>query len=398
MQGFFAAGALQARPPAPLIPRCGQCGLWETCQSPKMPVTGNGRLGILVVAEAPGKTEDEQNTQLVGDSGQRLRAELTALGVDLDEDCWKTNSLICRPPDNATPTNDQIAHCRPNLTRTIAELNPRVILLLGNAAVNSLIGGAWREDPGGINRWAGFTIPDQKLKAWVCPTWHPAAVMRAEEAKTPVQALWWRRHLAAAVALPGRPPPFDIADKVRCIINPAQAAAAVQDLIRRACPVSFDFETTTLKPDGPAARIVSCAVSDGDFAIAYPWHGPAITATRDLLWSPVPKIGFNAKFETRWSLKEFGKGVRNWFWDGMIDGHILDNRPSITSLAFQAYMRLGHHDYKGGMKPYLESDGPNLPNRIAEVDLGRLLKYNGEDALIEFHVALHQMAEMGVSL
>src|ERR1022692_2317444 len=99
--GFFnKTGVTSSKKPLALVPQCGSCGLYQTCLSPKMPVSGGGRRGILVVGESPGETEDRENTQFVGKTGNYLRSVLRDLDVNLDEDCWKTNSLICRPPGN----------------------------------------------------------------------------------------------------------------------------------------------------------------------------------------------------------------------------------------------------------------------------------------------------------
>ena len=80
--------------------KCLECGLFKTCKSPKMPVTGEGRKKCLIIAEAPGEEEDFQNTQLVGRAGSLLRGRLEERGLDLDLDFWKTNALACRPPNN----------------------------------------------------------------------------------------------------------------------------------------------------------------------------------------------------------------------------------------------------------------------------------------------------------
>ena len=68
-----------------------------------MPVSGEGRKGVLIVAEAPGYNEDQQGVQLVGNAGQELTRLLFNIGVRMRRDCWLTNSVICRPsyPDGA---------------------------------------------------------------------------------------------------------------------------------------------------------------------------------------------------------------------------------------------------------------------------------------------------------
>jgi uracil-DNA glycosylase len=82
---------------------CEQCGLYKGCVSPKMEVTGKGGKKILIIAEAPGKTEDEQGIQLIGEAGQILRNCLEELDYNLDRDFWKTNIINCRPPGNRNP-------------------------------------------------------------------------------------------------------------------------------------------------------------------------------------------------------------------------------------------------------------------------------------------------------
>lgn len=398
--GFFPRATVGVREsPVPTTPRCSLCGLYRSCNSPKMPVTGQGKYGVLVVAEAPGATEDRDGVQLVGKSGQKLREVLRRFDVDLDRHCFKTNAVICRPEGN--PTDEQIEYCRPCLNKTIEELKPYCIILLGAAAVKSLIGQLWRrgEDPGGIGRWVGWQIPSQQLNTWICPTYHPSYILRSNE---PVLELWFARHLEGAfqVQLKGRPWPDGFkCDSIEVIYEPERAAKRVRQMIARGGRVSFDYETNMLKPDGPSARIVSCAVCwEGKKTVAFPWHGEAVGAVSELLLNPlIGKIGYNCKFESRFTRALLGHGVRNWIFDGMLGAHVLDHRPGVTSLDFQAFVQLGIKPWGDEVSPYFSSEQPNAPNRIKEVDLGALLKYNGLDALITFKLAEKQMRDLGIN-
>jgi DNA polymerase len=378
-------------------PKCRLCKLKDKCLSPKMQPTGKGRKQILVVAEAPGKDEDEKGIQLIGKAGQRLRKTLRELDCSLDRDCWKTNAVICRPPENKIQ-DKYVKFCRPNLYRTINKLNPVVIILLGSKAVDSFIGREWGKGVGGIGRWAGWRIPLQARNTWVCPTYHPSYLLRKENQQTSkVLSLWFERHLKAAMELEDRPweeiP--DYSRKVQVIMSPEEAAGFIRRQAGRG-PVSFDYETNMLKPDSSRARIVSCAMCwEGSCTIAYPWEGEAIKATQEVLRSPVPKYGANAKFEQRWTLKEFGHGVRNWRFDTMQAAHILDNRPWITSVKFQAFVQLGLPPWDHHIEPYLNVKQGNKENRIAELDMKDLLEYNGMDALVEYRLAELQTKEIG---
>lgn len=401
---LFSLSGLCRRPrDDPRLSRCGSCKLFSGCRSPKMPVTGDGRLGVLVVAEAPGREEDKRNTQLVGPSGQTLRRYLRQLNVDLDRDCWKTNAVICCPDRN--PTSEEVLACRPNLLKTIHILEPRMILLLGGSAISSLIGWLWREDSGPVGRWVGWRIPSQRLNTWVCPTYHPSYVMRTENRnestrdreQTRVVSVMFREHLRRAFELEGRPweklPEYG--SDVKVLLDIEEAARAV-DLLVHAwtdLPVAFDYETNMLKPDSERAEIVSCSMSNGEETIAFPMQPEFHEILIKFLRSPIPKVAHNMKFEDRWSRRVLGTSVRRWHWCTMQTAHVLDNRRGSCGLKFQAFVRLGHESYDEQIVPFLEGDS-NRPSRIRQVDMRDLLLYNGLDSLLTWHLFQKQKEDL----
>lgn len=402
--GFFQSAAKPAPKTSAVAPLCGACGLHKTCISPRMPVTGDGEEGVLIVAEAPGENEDEQGVQLIGKAGQRLRKTLASIGVDLDRDCWKTNSVICRPKSpsggNRTPTPQEIEWCRPNLIQAIKELKPRVVIPLGGAAVQSLIGHLWKSDPGPIGRWTGFQIPCQRPNMWICPTWHPSYLERQNDE---VLDLWFRRHLEGAFDLTGRPwaerPEWE--KNVQVVMDDWNAANTIHEIIGQdGGAVAFDYETTTLKPDTPWSEIVCCSVCWGrtepELTIAFPWRGQAREAMGELIRSPVPKIAQNMKFEQRYTIKEFGHPVRNWVHDTMLMMHAIDNREGICGLKFQAFALLGFPSYADAVEPYLSAGrGSRGKNKVLECDRTELLKYCGLDSMLELRLAVKQLQIMG---
>lgn len=395
-KGFFHGSKVATKEPAPREPQCGACKLYKSCKSPKMEPTGKGKKRILVIAEAPGKEEDKKGIQLVGNSGRELEKTLRNLGVSMRKDCVLTNAVICRPPDNATPNRDQIEYCRPNLDDTIKKYNPEIIIPIGAVSMRSLIEHVWKKDPGSIGRWAGFNIPSQRLNSWICPTYHPAFVLR--EKKSDVPGILFNRHLAAAVKHKGRPfkkvPNYGA--EVRKIRSPKEAAKEIKRFHKDGGDVAFDYETNRLKPDENSI-IVSCSLClRGKDTIAYTWQGPAIKATGALLLDKrVPKIAANIKFEDRWTRVAFGKKVANWKWCTQTMAHVLDNRRGITSVKFQAFVRLGQDAYDEHIKEFLQSKRGKSINRILEeIDLDDLLLYNGMDSLLEYHIMKHQENEL----
>lgn len=408
-EGFFNRTELPAvKSPVSLVAKCGACGLLKTCQSPKMPVSGKGRRKILIVGEAPGKSEDERNVQFIGDAGQKLRAVLRKYGIDPNEDCWFTNALICHPKDsrgaNRTPTEAEIGYCQPNLIKTINDLRPDVIIPLGGTAVRALISYVWREDVEAITRWTGRRIPCQKLNAWICPSWHPSYLLRMSD---PILDADFENHIRAAVSITGRPfdKPPDYRKRVEIIYRADTACQQIMNLYKDGRCISFDYETDRLKPDHPERQIVCCAIAYGDNlynvqSFAYPWHGMAIDATKKILYDKrCAKIGFNMKFESRWSKRALGIEVRNWDHDGQLMAHVLDNRPGTKSLKFQAFVNLGQDSYDDYIRPYLDGGGGgNDPNRVLQADRESLLLYCGLDALLEYKLAVLQKEQINAML
>ena len=390
------------------LPLCGACGLYKGCRSPKMKVSGKGRRKILVVGEAPGADEDLQGRPFVGKAGEYLRRVCERVGIDLRSDCWITNALICRPPKNRTPTAKEINYCRPNVVKTIEELKPETVILLGAPACKSVLQWLWPTvEVSKMGKWAGWRVPCQKLNAWLCPTYHPSYIVRSEDKRgrlNEVLELMFADHLRAAVSLKGRPwaKVPDHPAQVTVEMSPERAARSLHEFRIAGIPCSIDIETDRLKPDMEEALIVSCAVSDGSRTVSYPWFGPAIKATAELLNAGVPMIGYNTKFEARWFATRIGVNKVNWAWDGILAAHALDSRGGTKGLDFQALVRLGEPDWSSGIDPYLRNSkgkkSGNAPNRIRELDLRTLLLYGGVDALLEWKLAYKQAELLGMKI
>jgi len=392
-KGFFSSSKIQSKRKTANFALCGVCGLYRHCKSPKMPATGKGRKKILFVAEAPGKDEDRDNVQLVGRAGKLLRRFLKSLDVDLDVDCVKTNAVICRPRNNKKPEDYMIEACRPNLMKTIKEYNPNVIFLLGEVACKSLLKEMWKEDIGGISRWAGFCIPCREPNAWIVPTYHPSYILRMGGDK--ILDRLFKSHLKLGISKAESKPWDEVPDyerQIEVITRPFEAANILREMMKKGGTSAFDYETNCLKPDGEGTEIVSCSVCwRGRRTISYPWAGEAIEATNEMTKSAMPKIAANLKMEDRWTRAKLGHRVRNWCWDTVIAAHVLDNRPHITGLKFQAFVNLGQENYNAHIEPFLHARKGSKFNRIKELDLRDLLLYGGLDSYLTYHVAQKQI-------
>lgn len=397
--GFFEGSTVKRKEPPSLLPKCGVCGLYKQCKSPKMPVGGKGKQKILVISDAPTKGDDKVGQHFQGEQGDMLVKAFRKAGVDLRRDCHLTNSIICHPKGKLE--NRHIDACRPNIFRTINELKPHVIIPLGTSACDVLLSQLWKEDVGTSWRWAGRTMPNQKLNAWICPTYHPFEI-RDFGKKLPTLERYFYQHIAEAVALAPRQPWDEVPDyqsEVETIHSDAEAAKILRQMIKLGGTIAFDYEATCLKPEYAGAQILCCSVCwQGKRTIAYPFYGDAVQATRDLLRSPLYKIASNLKFEDRWTRKHLKTRVRNWLWDTMVSAHVGDYREGVTSIKFQAFVRLGQESYDDHLRQFLKTkaSGSKINRAAREIDLTQLLLYCGLDSLLEYKVAKLQMAEFGI--
>ncbi len=175
---------------------CTACRLAES-RTTVVPGAAPAGARVLLVGEAPGRSEDEGGLPFVGRSGQLLDQVLAEVGLDRAE-LAVVNTVKCRPPDNRTPTRDERATCRPWLDAQVRVLEPAVIVTLGSTAL------AWALGPfrGRAPRLVDVHGTVRQLNDRpVVPTYHPSAALRFGPAGAPLQAL--RADLAIVAELAG---------------------------------------------------------------------------------------------------------------------------------------------------------------------------------------------------
>ncbi|NES71504.1 MAG: uracil-DNA glycosylase, partial [Okeania sp. SIO2D1] len=96
---------------------CNQCCRCELGKNRTNAVIGRGnsQAEIMIIGEAPGQNEDEQGLPFVGRSGQLLDKILESVELSSDRHVYISNAIRCRPPENRTPTTQEIEACKPYL-------------------------------------------------------------------------------------------------------------------------------------------------------------------------------------------------------------------------------------------------------------------------------------------
>ncbi|MGD9967249.1 MAG: uracil-DNA glycosylase family protein [Hyphomonadaceae bacterium] len=94
---------------------------------------------VLLIGEAPGKEEDERAKPFVGRSGQLLDKMLAAIGLNRQSNILISNTIYWRPPGNRDPTQGETVSCLPFVERLIELSQPKMLILTGKAAANTLL-------------------------------------------------------------------------------------------------------------------------------------------------------------------------------------------------------------------------------------------------------------------
>ena len=372
---------------------CTSCGLYKKCKSSRMKPNGKNRKKVMFIGDFPNEIDDRRNKQWQGRTGRLLQNTLKKFGFDLFSDGVSYNSVNCKTSKNRNPTSNEIYCCRPNVFKAIKQHKPHIVFLLGNIPIESVIGGRWKKDLGGIAKWRGWQIPDQELKCWICPIYHPSFVSRNEDRQGRNQALSiWERDIYNGLQLIDKPVP-DYSNVQMEFIKNNKDLRKLCSQMKKADLLSFDYETTGLKPHADYQKLVSTSVAfDGK---CYAWMNVepnkhfmskrwwALT-WKKVLTSNVPKAAHNLQMEEEWSYWKLGTPVNNWKICTMNSSHCLDNRSGITSLKFQTYVNFGIVDYDSNINNYLKSPdnklGANSVNRIFD-----FIKEYGEDELLKYN-------------
>mgnify|MGYP005674348461 FL=1 len=142
---------------------------------------GNLNAKVMLIGEAPGRDEDEQGIPFVGRAGQLLNKMLLAIKLQR-EDVYITNVVNWRPPDNRTPTDDEILEYLPFLQRQIDIVKPKFIFLLGGIAAKAILStplalGKLR------GKWHEYKSLNLEESILTIASYHPAFLLRSPQYK-----------------------------------------------------------------------------------------------------------------------------------------------------------------------------------------------------------------------
>jgi len=158
---------------------CRGCHLWQVGTQT---VFGEGKVGAkaMFVGEQPGDQEDRAGKPFVGPAGRLFDEALEAAGIDRSS-TYVTNAVKHfkwqargKRRIHQKPNWTEMTACRPWLEAELGVVRPRVLVLLGATAAQTLLGRQFR-----VTQHRGQLI-ESELAEFVTATVHPSSILRGE--------------------------------------------------------------------------------------------------------------------------------------------------------------------------------------------------------------------------
>lgn len=167
---------------------CKACDLWEKATQT---VFGEGKKNaqLMLVGEQPGDREDIEGHPFVGPAGRILDEALGAAGI-ARTDVYLTNAVKHfrwerrgKRRLHSKPSQVHVRACRPWLMAELETVRPRLMVLLGATAAQSVMGTTFK-----VTQQRGQVL-SSPLGVPVLATVHPSSILRSPDGKARREAL-----------------------------------------------------------------------------------------------------------------------------------------------------------------------------------------------------------------
>jgi len=358
---------------------------------------------ILFVGEAPGGEEDEEGYPFCGKAGKIMRESIEDIGIDIQK-CRFTNVVRCRPPDNDLKKFPKaIDHCRPHILREIRSCRPKIVVLVGNSALQSIL------NKRGILKLHNEVIDAGWVK-YVC-MFHPAYLLRNDLPSTHRQfkeALKTVKFLATGKMAEQK------SKRKHTIILDKKMAYEFRDMLVKQEYLATDIEASTLSPFArkkqPMVGVVGFAWSSHD-ACAFPVRvreglkncslslDLSLEIIKDiyeqksvkfLTWHGKYDFGYPMVLYDIWMGGKLAKLTS--YFDGMLGSYALDERGGFHGLKDWA-LQVGMGGYDLKVKQYQrdhKETNPEYGGDMLLIPADILYPYNMDDCICTWRACFKQ--------
>lgn len=342
-------------------------------------ISGADSFKVAIIGEAPGEEEDQKGEPFVGSAGHKLKEAVASAGL-IWHLVYKTNVLMCRPPDNEIESIEgqlAIKCCMPGFKEEVAWMEKngtKVLVPTGNTSMNAL------GIEGKIGKYRGSVFEVGKMIA--VPTYHPSFILRGMWKEEPT----WINDLAKARDLS-----LKKWSKPKENFNLFPTEKDVKDFVERAIDedllVASDLETTSLN-EYYAKILMNGLAVNGEDAIVVPftkkggtdyWTMPGYSR----VWKLVDKLYLNCRTM-----------FQNASYDALIlahQGHAIKKLEHDTLLLHHCISpelphNLGYIVSVYGKTPYWKEVVLGSEDKMIGMDDAEVRTYNARDTVV-----LHQV-------
>jgi len=341
------------------------------------PEKGDRYVAIALVGEAPGAEEIKVGRPFVGRAGRLLNQALADAGLSR-ESVFVDNSVCCRPPGNTKPGARAITSCRARLWEDLQDVQPKVVVALGNSAVASLVEG--KRSISAIQGTTQFPNPEMGLGkgTMVVPAWHPAAVLRSRSLYSDlVRSLRRAKEYAEEGAVQTRIGGFGLSKRIEItVVKDQESFDKLERSYQESACCALDIESRGLNPYVEDAQIYTIAFAMNpereEAWVLDLYHWPeGLNRLGSLLSGPTIQIWHNGMFDIGY-LRRLGVTTGRLDLDTLLLSYVIDESTQTHGLEHLADQEFGAGPYKSIVN-WDWSD----PERI---DWEKSYLYNGCDA------------------
>lgn len=352
----------------------------------------DGDIPMMVIGESPTLGDDQKKKVFTGPRGRMIddiiRANVPKAKV------YYTNLFKCRVVDSSDIKNDTAHNCMTTgktMEELIKEVNPKVIITLGNTVLKALTGKS------GITNYRGEELFHGNYL--VIPTYSPGAVLRTPKYEVQFKADIMKASLIASGNTTQKYQynyiPVINKESLKGLLNSLELMKNTNKLKY----ISLDFETTTFDYWRPETKIMCmgiCADGYNTYSIPMenpqsPWRGQSLTIfklLRPYLTDPnIPVVGNNWKYDQKWARAK-GNTTVNFGPDNMLISYANDEN-SPHDLKYQADVHCNSGKYDDISWPDFDpvkDDINEVVEKYDRMNLAHIMKYNGLDAFYSWHV------------
>lgn len=351
------------------------------------------RVDIMIVGDSVNKEDIESKDFFSGRAGQEISSWIQETGLQTKV-IYFDNAIRCNLDlgnlDKYSTQNKKklVKNCRPYLLREIERLKPKVIIPLGNIALQMLI------DKTGIVNWRGNVIRNKEFNCFILPTFHPYVILIGNYKW---KELVFQDLLKAKELLTEK---LEFKEQKKIFLKTEKQVKEFFEKLNQQKEIVIDIETIGIDSRGERARIIGISFSYSrdkgyflpvmdsidnqwiELSESYNWKKTGKLLFGKILSNKnIMKIAHNAAFELEW-FRSYGFDPIN-FYDTMIGNEFLSSAQVGNSLKSIAWIETDGGGWESEIEKYGKKDFSKIP-------VNELADYAISDAITTFVIYKNQ--------